>query len=555
MSLTSKARSEGAAPRKDDKRKPLPDLLTGRRDVPQVPIGAEKPWTVVPGEPSVNLDERRMAAPDATDDRSAVQRVWAMMAARVSPSEALVQRTAEETEVPLSCYEAAEAQRVTRLVQSLGYDTDLLNDPKLMRATGQMDGANPEGFGKALESAVRLSGQPKAQAAYISGLKKSDKGAPWVKRINGALDHFDKSYYGMYGPRAQRKLTPQHAKRVANTEEQQGWHHYTRQIADYIRYHTEQERSARARAAELAAQRARVAAEAAKAERGEPANQGNVGKMKPSEQRKQQDEGAAEYVRSVLANPDPKYNPGSPGGQWFEPVVLLPDRPTRPLDGSLFHKRVPSNRGRTVRFPTRLIVDPERRIFQRKLRAPGGVVLVDMSGSMALGVPDLEYLLAAVPGCLVIGQSGPAIKRLPNGDRVTWQGCGQDLDLYNGPGTWERYNTAILAENGRIVSEIPDLGGGNGNDGTALEFALSKRRPHEPIVWVTDFGFLTPGVPYCAAMCRLHGVWQVDKVSEALWALQQGRSLTQSYRFSDNVTRQIENAEKALERERSRHAA
>ena len=130
--------------------------------------------------------------------------------------------------------------------------------------------------------------------------------------------------------------------------------------------------------------------------------------------------------------------------------------------GSIGKKRIPANTGKHPRRLHRLLTDPERRIFDRTIHGRGGVVVIDCSGSMSLSVEEIKEILSAAPGATILGYS----------------------DLGN-----EGTNAYILAHKGKMVAEIPKMGGGNGVDHPALEWGIkAKQRPTSPVIFITDGG-------------------------------------------------------------------
>tara|TARA_R100001463_G_scaffold15818_6_gene41114 strand:+ start:1643 stop:3277 length:1635 start_codon:yes stop_codon:yes gene_type:complete len=149
-------------------------------------------------------------------------------------------------------------------------------------------------------------------------------------------------------------------------------------------------------------------------------------------------------------------------GNWI-PVKVDTGLPlTLNVQGAIGKKRVASNVGRNPRRIQRLLTDPERRIFDKKVKAQGGVVLIDVSGSMSLSKDQVKDMMMAAPGCTVIAYS-----------------CGWDTD---------DFNTFILADKGKVFGgSLPRFFNGNGNDLPAIEYAVSKRQTiGAPVVWITD---------------------------------------------------------------------
>jgi hypothetical protein len=195
-------------------------------------------------------------------------------------------------------------------------------------------------------------------------------------------------------------------------------------------------------------------------------------------------------------------------GDWI-PVKVDNTLPlTLTVQGAIGKKRVASNVGRNPRRIQRLLTDPERRIFDKKVKAQGGVVLIDVSGSMSLSKDQVKDMMMAAPGCTVIAYS-----------------CGWDM---NEP------NTFILADKGKVFGgSLPRFWHGNGNDLPAIEYAVSKRQTiGAPIIWVTDGMVYRPSgsSAYDERECALyakkfnvHMEYEPDKAIEYLKGLQRGQ--------------------------------
>lgn len=182
----------------------------------------------------------------------------------------------------------------------------------------------------------------------------------------------------------------------------------------------------------------------------------------------------------------------------IEDVIPKPNK----VDGRLGRKRMATNIGKNPRRIHRMLVDPEARIFDKRARGRGGVVVIDQSGSMSLDTDDIWRIIESAPGCVIIGYShSPGSKTTPN--------------------VW------VLADRGQVVEQVRGGNGGNGVDGPALRFALAKRRNNEPFVWVCD-GAVTDGAQdtyydnlnnECARLVKTNGIHMVHDVNEAVDAL------------------------------------
>jgi len=172
--------------------------------------------------------------------------------------------------------------------------------------------------------------------------------------------------------------------------------------------------------------------------------------------------------------------------------------------GNLGVKRTASNTGRYPRRLHRYATDPDKRIFDRTTRGLGGVVIIDGSGSMSFTHDEIRKIVEASPGCTVAVYS--------------------DMDNSNGD-----TNMWVLADKGRMVSELPNVGGGNGVDFPALEWGV-KHRQHSrsPVIWVTDGGVCGPNQGFsemlamqCINFCKQKRVIVVGHVEEAVTALRE----------------------------------
>jgi hypothetical protein len=186
-------------------------------------------------------------------------------------------------------------------------------------------------------------------------------------------------------------------------------------------------------------------------------------------------------------------------GSWAQ-LNVKEQNLTRHVPGGLGKKRIASNMGRNPRRIGRMFTDPQKRIFDRKIKGNGGVVLIDYSGSMALDEQDVLKIMEAAPGCTVA--------------------CYTTND-YDKDG---RANLWVLGARGRMTTKIPRSRGGNGVDHPALVWAIQQKQSgNAPIVWVTDGGVLGPGQGYsdqlsmqCIKTCIKSKVLIRDRVSSAV---------------------------------------
>ena len=162
----------------------------------------------------------------------------------------------------------------------------------------------------------------------------------------------------------------------------------------------------------------------------------------------------------------------------------------------------PSTSGTVLRYPGRLLTDPQGRAFGAKSRARGGVVVIDQSGSMDVGVEELQDLLNFAPDAVIVGYS-----HRPGDNGLT-------------PNAW------VLANNTGVVETAPVGNVGNGVDAPVLAWAARQARRKGPIVWVTD-GQVTDSNDHpndalsneCAILVRTNRIRLVRNLGEAGRAL------------------------------------
>ncbi len=165
--------------------------------------------------------------------------------------------------------------------------------------------------------------------------------------------------------------------------------------------------------------------------------------------------------------------------------------------------------GKYIRDLGRIISDPEQRVFGRKTRALGGVVVVDCSGSMSLTDEEMKAIMRSSAGCTVIAYSA------------------------GGSGTKGEPNIWLVARRGRQVRDLPAFPGGNGVDGPALEYGLSFRTHNAPVVWISDTmvtgesGYNQARLrAWCLRLCRLNNIYiapNCEQATELLRKLQAGQ--------------------------------
>jgi len=197
-----------------------------------------------------------------------------------------------------------------------------------------------------------------------------------------------------------------------------------------------------------------------------------------------------------------------PSGRWADLVVGETDLSVTVQGASVSRKRHPAQFGNRVGYASRILTDPQRRVFTGVVRKGSGVVLVDMSGSMNIEPEEIDELLKAARGVTVLGYS-----HTPG-------------DLTGRPNAW------VLAQNGKRLAteDMPRGNIGNGVDGPALAWAQKMRGSGEPLVWVfdgqaTDSNDHPYGSKECVTFIRRNHVYCINGMRDAIKAFKSGRNL------------------------------
>lgn len=123
-------------------------------------------------------------------------------------------------------------------------------------------------------------------------------------------------------------------------------------------------------------------------------------------------------------------------------------------------KKIASNIGQNPSRIANYYTDPQRRVFTRKIRDTGALVIVDTSGSMSLSSHDLDQIMLASRGATVVAYSDSS----------------------------EKENCHLIASRGKRVRELPSTGGNNGVDVPAIEWAIKNyhKNNRQQILLISD---------------------------------------------------------------------
>lgn len=425
---------------------PAPEFLSPRRDIRD----DERPWTIrqarIDQGGATSVATKEMFVPFGDDPYSRWVRAHEMVHARVSPADAEVRSLFPELD-PM-WVDAGEEFRVNQIVRRAGFNNDAITMGH-EHLWGIQAARNDD-----WQSMVYMTGRWGGTGAFSEFVRGVESVNGTYAELLNALENKILDYVETIDNTALADTTP--SKMFPGVP--RGFTRYARSIAEML-------------------------AQAA-------------GLSKPAVT----DQGEALNLGTDFETLLPLYKSGTAG--WAQLVLDTSVVLDRRLSGKLGRKRIATDVGRNPRRINRMLTDPNRRVFDRYTKGQGGVVLIDQSGSMSLTDENINRLLEAAPGCVIIGYS-------------------------HEPGSTDVPNVWVLADRGKVASEIPVGHGGNGVDGPAVRFALSKRRTGEPFVWVCD-GYVTNRDDdhssvldsEITALVKQHNIHMTYNVSEAVKALQ-----------------------------------
>jgi|TARA_Y100000296_G_scaffold85386_1_gene121187 hypothetical protein len=435
--------------------RPLPELIRrkdGANDEPAEwdihPCAAER------GLPTTGLLPRTMVVPVQDFELDRVIRAHEMMHAKVSPGDRTVWiNRGIASDRAMVC---AEEARVNFLVGKAGFDLDILEDGTEQNAGERI--AERGDWAEAVFFTASVSGCGGFNK-YLVGIRRHRPGwGPRLRRIHQLIQkelrYLSRKSHGSL-------CSTQTATGILDPENEliEGFFH-TESIAEWLD-----------RLAEAGETNPDDDAEGKDSTEGDDTD-GDTrdGETEDGTPGATDDDGEAPVSKEDLENQEPVRS--HEAGSWAQ-LNVKKQNLTRHVPGGLGKRRIASNMGRNPRRVGRMFTDPQKRIFDRKVKGNGGVVLIDYSGSMALSEKDVLSIMEAAPGCTVACYTT------------------NDFDRDGKPNCW------ILGDRGRMTTAIPMSRQGNGVDHPALVWAVQqKQRSNAPVVWVTDGGVLGPGQGY-----------------------------------------------------------
>jgi hypothetical protein len=435
-------------------------------------------WTIeecraVRGEPSTNVVTREMNIPTEDDELARVIRAHEMMHAKVSPAHDW-KKWIDRKIASHKAMVAVEELRVNYLCSAVGFDMkNHLSDGSEM-ADGERIAATGN-WGAAVFGAVATAGTLGGKK-FLTGIRRHNR--EWGDIL---LDISKRAQREIKKANKRRSVTPLASTAIDRSTGlfPAGFSHVER-IAEWI------DRLADKSPEEIARER-----QAEKDKRnGKDQGEGDGEKLHTNE--------GENDVQSNDGNPYKGITPSAEIAipEWTE---LRIERLPMPVicKGSIGKRRVASDRGTRPRRIHRMITDPQMRIYDRMVKGSGGVVIIDASGSMSFSREQLVQILDHAPGATVA---------------VYTSSYSHNSNMW------------IVADKGKMVNELPDVGYGNGVDFPAIEWGHRQRKnSRTPMVWVTDGGVCGDRSPYtdlgamqCITFCQKNGITVVPHVEDAI---------------------------------------
>ena len=447
--------------------KPIPSTVTAGR------ARHDEPWKIehapaIPGACSTDLRAHVMYAPCDPGDLEQAIRGHEMVHAGWSPIQTASEIARKHVrDLDADDVRACEEWRVNAIAYSIGIDSTLLHDP------GAEADAIKFARARQLAPALRLIVETHGTNAHRRVLKNLRKHAPeeWAKPIVSVQK-------AIRDTRRAHNLADRRTATI-NTHEEPGVETVPRGFLATIDL------------AKILAWWRRFDPTPTRAE--EEERKGRQARAQ-EESRREEDEQRA--MRKFRERPEFDLE-----GTDYESVRLAHLEHTLRQTGKIARKKIASDTGKNPRRIARVVTDPSRRVFDRKIRARGGVVLIDQSGSMSLDRSDIDRLLEHAGGAIVIGYSNTGASRA---------------------------NVWVHAQNGQRANHTPTGGSNNDVDGSALVYAIHRREQRrDPIIWVTDGKCYEPGSnsirpktgAILANLVERERVTMVDNIEQAIHEL------------------------------------
>ena len=450
---------------------PEPEMLT-RNDL--TATTTDKRWKIVGvqpqrGEPMTGVDSREMRVPMYDTEHSRTIRAHEMVHAKVSPTGKQFDKWVARGYATAGMMVRVEELRVNLLAQQAGFDTitHLSDGSEYLAGQRTAEGGD---FRSAVADAIAFRACA-GYAPYLNGI--ASKKPEWIEYLNSLAETAETYFRNLLANEyASPKLQDTHTRLNLS-----GFG-YVESVAKWLE---------------------EMVGALTDNPTGEPQPQPK-GKEGEGEGEKEKDGFAEASERKVSEtegwNARGKIPKKGRDAMWEELKVSTPAL-ERNVMGAIGRKRVATNVGRSPRRMSRLLTDPERRIFDRTVKGAGGVVLMDTSGSMSLSHDEVMEMVLSAPSALVAQYSG---------------------------GSNHKPNLYVVANKGKCVRELPSPNGGNGVDAPAIRWAISKRqRSNSPLIWITDGGVTGKGdawgedlVMECIALVKQHGIYTAETPEQAI---------------------------------------
>jgi hypothetical protein len=385
-----------------------------------------------------DVTNKIMFAPTDNDDKARAIRAHELMHAKVSPDSAQMAEWVKREMASATALTVVEELRVNFLCQQAGIDVKkhLADGSEL--ASGQRC-AETNDWAMAVAMCVGTAGSA-GHKQFLNGVRRVNRA--WGDQL---LD---------IGKRAVREMKKAHRTgHLANTTVHNGLapfgFTYTEQLAEWVD-----------RLASFPPPKERKQPKPSKSKAGGEGEGNSLDKSKAHSNEGEGKEGEGDKDGNPLKDITPSaITTGTP--KWGELRLERMPMP-RYSKGGIGKKRIATNAGRRPRRMQRMMTDPAMRVFDRKVRGSGGMVVIDASGSMSFTTEQIAEIIEHAPGATVL--------------------------LYSDRGS-RGHNAWVVGDKGRMVETVEgiDYGHGNGVDYPAIQWGVKNRKDSRtPLVWVTD---------------------------------------------------------------------
>ena len=415
-------------------------------------------WTtksiVDPTQSIADSVRNEIAYSDIEDDISRAYRMREALRIARSYNTAEQQQALVNAGYDLKLIESVENYRLTQLANRIGVNSELLTSSPMHKDYGQRVAkiGTPDAFA-ALGNYMPQLFDSKSLNQFLSGVRASNP--DWAKKLREIAKHtlrWDSMQETPVEILGNAQPSDMSRYKLPKDVKFPGGFQATLELAKDFKGRID---------SEIASMKARASLEKSALKGKSSLDPTEAARLKELMDKFEEDGGEISSIPGELELPGKGIFPTGGAGEFAELYIDETVRLTKTVSGYLHRRKRSNYYGKRVLYPSRMLTDPMKRVFGEKVKAPGGVVIIDVSGSMSLTDGDVNEILKAAPGAYVAAYSH---------------------------GREGKPNFTVLANRGKQVESIPNeiFRGGNGVDGPAIVHGLRQRRKNEPLIWICD---------------------------------------------------------------------